>query len=285
MGELKTWGRVMAYAYPGDGAPDYFPCRYGTSKLLFRGPRRSLDRAYCVVLGGTATYGKFVARPYPALVEAATGLRMVNLGCINAGPDVYLNDPSVLAIAAQAQVSIVQIMGAPNLTNRFYTVHPRRNDRFLSAQPILKSMFREVDFTEFHFTRHMLQALQVAAPDRFLIVAEELRSAWVSRMQALLGSLSGRVLLLWIADQPPGQPEAVPDLTRDPVLVDVEMISSIRSDSRDYLEITSSPGARAQGLRGMNYGPMEAPAALLVPGPAVHAEIAAALASRLLRLL
>lgn len=275
----------MAYAYPGDGAPDYFPCRYGTSKLLFRGPRRSLDGSYCAVLGSTATYGKFVSRPYPALVEASTGLRMVNLGCINAGPDVFLNDPSVIAIAARAQVSIVQVMGAPNLTNRFYTVHPRRNDRFLTAQPPLKSMFREVDFTEFHFTRHMLQTLRAAAPERFEVVAEELRRVWVARMQALVEALSGRVLLLWIADHPPAPRAPVPDLTHDPVLVDSTMIEAIRPMTLDFLAVVSSPEALARGVQGMDFGPMDGPAAQLVPGPAVHQEVAAALAPRLLQIL
>ena len=70
----------MAYAFPGAGALDYFPCRYGTSRLLFRGPRRMLDRPYVALLGGTETYGKYVPQPYPALIEAETGLRMVNLG-------------------------------------------------------------------------------------------------------------------------------------------------------------------------------------------------------------
>ena len=108
----------MAYAYPGDGALDYFPCRYGMSKLLFRGPHRELDGPFCAVLGGTETYGKFVADPYPALVEQMTGLRMVNLGCINAGPDVFLNEPAVIEIAALARATVVQVLGAQNLTNR-----------------------------------------------------------------------------------------------------------------------------------------------------------------------
>jgi len=275
----------MAYDYPGAGAPDYFPCRYGTSKLLFRGPRRSLDVPYVVALGSTATYGKFVTQSYPALVEAATGLQIVNLGCVNAGPDVFLNDPSVLAVAASAQVSVVQIMGAPNLTNRFYTVHPRRNDRFLMAQPLLKAMFREVDFTEFTFTRHMLQTLQETAPDRFAVVAEDLRAVWVSRMQALLKALSGRVLLLWIADRPPAPRADIPDLRQDPVLVDAEMIAAVMPFARDFLAVVSSPEALARGVQGMAYGPMEGPVARLVPGPAIHREVAAALAPRLLHVL
>jgi hypothetical protein len=275
----------MAYDYPGAGAPDYLPCRYGTSKLLFRGPRRSLDVPYAVVLGSTATYGKFVTHPYPALVEAATGLQIVNLGCVNAGPDVFLNEPSVLEIAAKAQVSIVQIMGAPNLTNRFYTVHPRRNDRFLMAQPLLRSMFREVDFTEFTFTRHMLQTLQAAAPDRFAVVAQDLRAVWIARMQALVQTLSGRVLLLWISDRPPAPRAATPDLRQEPLLVDSDMIAAVLPFAHDFLAVVSSPEALARGVQGMAYGPMEGPVARLLPGPAIHREVAAALAPRLLQML
>lgn len=275
----------MAYAYPGAGAPDYFPCRYGTSKLLFRGPPRSLDQAYCAVLGGTATYGKFVADPFPALVEAATRLQILNLGCVNAGPDVFVNDAAILGIAAKARISIVQIMGAANLTNRFYTVHPRRNDRFLMAQPRLTALFREVDFTEFHFTRHMLQTLITVSPDRFAVVAQELRSTWIVRMRALIAALSGRVLLLWIADHAPGPRTSLPDLGRDPVLVDSDMIAAVRPMASDFLTVVSSPEALGRGVQGMAYGPMEGPAARLVPGPAVHREVAAALVPRVLQML
>ena len=61
----------MSFAFPGETSLDYLPCRYGRSKLLFRGPRRDLTAPYAAVLGGGETYGKYVARPFPALVEAA----------------------------------------------------------------------------------------------------------------------------------------------------------------------------------------------------------------------
>ena len=176
MGVLTVVG-VMAFEYPGDGSLDYYPCRYGTSRVMFRGPRRDLDRPYVAMLGGTETYGKFVPEPYPALTEAATGLRVVNLGYVNAGLDLYLKDADVLETAAQARLTVVQIMGAQNLSNRFYTVHARRNDRFLHASPLLRHIYREVDFTEFSFTRHMLHSLQAVSIDRFEVLAEELRAA------------------------------------------------------------------------------------------------------------
>jgi hypothetical protein len=274
----------MAYVFPGAGAPDYFPCRYGASKLLFRGPRRTLDPPYCAALGGTLTYGKFVTRPYPALVEVATGLQVVNLGCVNAGPDVFVNEPAVISIAARAQVCVVQIMGAMNLSNRFYSVHPRRNDRFLTAQPPLRSLFREVDFTEFHFTRHMMQTLLSVAPDRFEIVANELRAVWTQQMRALLTALDRRAMLLWVSDTAPGAPLARPDLGRDPALVDRDMVEAILPLAREMLSVVISPEALARGVNGMDFGPMDGPAARHVPGPAVHREVATALSERLLQL-
>ncbi len=57
----------MAYENLGESALDYVPCRYGKSKLLFRGPKRKLTAPYVAMIGGTETYGKFVETPFPAL--------------------------------------------------------------------------------------------------------------------------------------------------------------------------------------------------------------------------
>lgn len=275
----------MTFEYPGDGSLDYYPCRYGMSRVAFRGPRRDLDCPYVVMLGGTETYGKFVPEPYPALVEAATGLRVVNLGVVNAGLDLYLKDPAVLDIASRAQAAVVQVVGAQNLSNRFYTVHARRNDRFLSASPVLRSLYSEVDFTEFSFTRHMLHALQALSADRFEVVAEELRTAWVARMKTLLSSLSCPVVLLWIAGSPPPMPGRRSDLSADPLLVDAEMIAALHARVTCHVESVASPDALSRGTSGMAFSVLDHPAALSLPGPAVHRQIAEQLGAELLRLL
>ena len=149
----------MAYAYPGAGALDYFLCHYEGSRLLFRGPSRGLENPFVAVLGATESYGKFVERPYADLLQGRLGLNVVNLSCVNAGVDVYLHEEPITRIAARAEVAVVQVMGAQNISNRFYAVHPRRNDRFLGATPLLRSVYRTVDFTEFSFTRHLLTVL------------------------------------------------------------------------------------------------------------------------------
>ena len=267
----------MAYAFPGEGALDYFPCNYGTSRLTFRGPRRSLDRPYVAFLGGAETYGKFVAEPFADLVEDESGYAAINLGCINAGPDVYLAEPEVIRIAHGAEAVVLQIMGAANLSNRYYSVHPRRNDRFIAATPLLSALYREVDFTEFHFTRHMLTTLQTVSKDRFEMVAEDLRRTWVARMAELLGQLPARTVLLWMADAPPLARGQRGTLRDEPVLVDRAMVAEIVPRAGAYVEAVTSPGARLASLDGMAFAALEALAAAALPGPSVHREVAAQL--------
>ena len=156
---------------------------------------------HVVALGGTVTPGRHVALPYPALLEGAVGCPVVNLGAPNAGPDHYLADRTALQRAAQASLSIVEAGGADGVTNPFYSVHSRRNDRFLAATPALRHLFPAVDFTEIHYTRHLLSVLRHADPDRFAVVARTLQDTWLVRMQALLSHLPPRRILLLVRRQ------------------------------------------------------------------------------------
>lgn len=275
----------MAFVHPGDGALDYFPCHYGTSKLSFRGPRRDLTGEYLAVLGGTESYGRFVVAPFPALIEENIGIPVANLACQNAGPDVYLSDRATLDVATDAHLAVVQMTGAQNMTNRYYTVHPRRNDRFIAATPLLRSLYRDVDFTEIHFTRHLMIMLASRGPDRFAPIATELKALWVQRMKAVLGRLPQRRVLLWMADHaPPDLGESI-ELGWPPYLIDRAMIAALRPLASAYVEQIASPHALAEGVQSMRFSPAEEMAALGVPGPSVHHETAQALLPVIERLL
>lgn len=263
----------MAYAFPGAGALDYSPCHYGASRLLLRGPLRHLEEQYIACLGGTETYGKFVPHPFPTLLEEALDVQVLNFGCVNAGPDVFLHDKEIIGIASEADACVVQIMGAQNLSNRYYSVHPRRNDRFVAATPLLRAIFRDVDFTEFNFTRHLRSVLRRKSTERFEVVAEELRAAWVAQMTALLAQITCPTVLLWLADTPPPSPDRRADLEIEPMLVDADMIAAVRPHATTDIEVVPSAAARRLGAEGMAFGPMEAPAAATLPGPAVHHEV------------
>lgn len=279
----------MTYDALGHGVLDYLPCRYGMSKMLFRGPRRDLDKGpYVAFVGGTETYGKFIEKPFPALVEERTGMTTANFGFPNAGIDVFAQDPFVVGAAANARASVVQIMGTANMSNRFYSVHPRRNDRFVAASQLLRTIYREVDFAEFNYTKHMLNHLLTISPERFEAVKLELQEAWVARMRLILGQMRGNTVLLWFAAYAPDGPDDLTTMSGigpDPLFVTRGMIDAVRDFATDVVEVVASDAAVAAGTRGMVYGELEEPAAREMLGPVAHAEAAKALCPSLAELI
>ena len=275
----------MTYENLGQGALDYFPCRYGKSKLLFRGPCKQLTGDYLAMIGGTETYGKFIEQPFPALVEKAMNIEAANFGCMTAGVDVFANEATVIEACSKARVTVIQAVGAQNMSNRFYAVHPRRNDRFLSASTLLKTIFREVDFTDFAFTKHLLTTLESVSEERFSIVRDELKEAWIARMKLLLSKIEGKIIFLWFADRAPEETCTGSGLGREPLFVDRRMIEEIRPLVTEVVEVVPSSAALALGTKGMVFPSMEEHAARGLMGPAAHKEAAEALCEALHRLI
>lgn len=268
----------------GAGALDYSPCRYGASRAVFRGPMRDLSRPYIAMLGGSSTFGKYVASPYPALVEQATGRPVANLGGLNAGPDFYLSDRATLAIAARAHLTVVQVTGAEALSNPFYAVHSRRNDRVLGATPRLRALYPDVDFADIHFTRHLLMVLQRTDATRFQTVVAGLKASWLDRMRQLVIHLPPRRVLLWLANGPPRDVADDLDPALGPLLVDAGMLAALRPSITLQVDVVPSAAALAEGPARMHFPETEARQALSLPGSAVHDEVAAQLAPVLNRL-
>ena len=262
-------------------AIDYQVCKYPGSRISFRGPRRPLDKPYVAIVGGSETFGKFVAAPFADLLERRLKEPVVNLGVMQAGLTLFLDDPAVLNIASCARLTIVQLFGAQNMSNRFYSVHPRRNDRFLSASDRLQSLYPDVDFTEFNFTGHLLLALEERHPGHFQQVIAELRTAWVHRMTTLLQSISGECLLLWMSDRAPDSPSNT-SVADDPMFLDRSMIDRLLPHASGLVEVVASARAKGEGLDMRGYLPGEEAAALALPGPRFHAEAADALAEAIL---
>ncbi|QFT82263.1 hypothetical protein FIU89_16680 [Roseovarius sp. THAF27] len=253
-------------------------CRYGVSKLAVRGPKRSLTNEYVAFLGGTETYGKFVARPFAQGIEAATGVACVNLGQPNAGIDVMLGDTGLTRIASGAAAAVVQVPCAANLSNPFYKVHSRRNDRFLRAEPPLRALFPEVDFSEFSFTRHMLMHLKAVSPERFGQLRLELARAWETGMRMLIAGIRAPVILLWFSERAPDRDEDAVEARCEPVLVGREMVAGLQRHAVAFVEAgkVAQVGARVASPPSDAAGD-EAGVPRDLPGQAAHDAVAEAL--------
>ena len=262
------------------GKIDYQTYRLKGSKNQFRGPKLELGKPYIAFVGAAETFGKFVTKPYSHLLWDALDIGCANLSGVNAGVDLVLRDPVALKTCANARVTIIAVTGAHNLSNRLYRVHPRRNDRFVGASKIMQKLYPNLDLTDIHFTRHLLQSLCHADPDKFSIVVEELKKAWLARMTQLIMLATSKTILLWVANQAPPEPAELNrsgDLGPEPLFVDQLMIDEISPKVTRVVEIIASEKAQQSGTKGMVFNAKETKIAEKMFGPSVHKEIATAL--------
>ncbi|WP_416914696.1 MAG: DUF6473 family protein [Roseicyclus sp.] len=272
----------MSYAHRGNLPLDYAAVAYPGSVLRFRGPAQDLDTPFVLCLGGAETFGRFIHAPYATRLAETLPGPVVNMGVPNAGLDVILTDPAIRAATRKARAIVLQITGAQNMSNRFYAVHPRRNDRFIRATTMLRTLYRDVDFTDFHFTRHLLTHLRGLSRDRFGVVEAELREAWVARMLGFLARAPAPVHLLWLSRRAPETADDGLHLGPDPLFVTPAMIQAVAARAASVSLAIAPPCPPGQRTRGMFFAGGEESVARLLPGPEAH-EMAASLLAPLLR--
>ena len=255
-------------------ALDYRMCSYDGCRLSFRGPPAPMNDQYIAVLGGTEVFGRFIAHPFPDLIQEWTGIPVANLGVAQAGLSLFSEERWLLEAGSRSDVTVLQVLGAQNMTNRLYSVHSRRNDRFLAVSPVLREMYPDVDFTEINFTGHLLERLsqdEIA----FQSLVKELKWSWIQRMRRVLELIKGDVILLWMSDRRPEE-DGASRHAADPLFVDREMLNELSGEVAGLVEIVTEKDASK--LQEMVIGEDEAEAALCLPGSHDHMRAAEALA-------
>lgn len=226
-----------------EGAVRLSPCTYGVSRLAFRGPRQPTDGRFVAFLGGSDTFARYIPTPFSDLVETEIDEVCINLGCQAAGPDVFLNDTALQALRHDACGTVIQVLGAANLSNAYYRVHPRRNDRFIAPTTRLTDLYPEVDFSEISFTGHLISKLRSVDEARFALVRTCLQATWVARMRSLIdGASAGPVFLLWFASRFPQDAVESSQPVHEPVFVTTEMMNELRDHVTDIIEVVVQRG-------------------------------------------
>jgi len=259
------------------GGLDYAPCRYGTSRVQFRGPQKRLRGDYVAFLGSTETFGLFIETPYPDLIEQASSISCVNLGSQKAGIDSFLSAPCLVDICSMAKATVIEVMGAQNMSNRFFTVDPRRNNKFLRASKRLKEIYDTVDFSTIGTTDHLLSVLARTAPEKLYLVREEMQNAWVARMRSLIAAIEGPVILLWAAAHAPFCAKSGGTVCREPLFIDRAMLTAAMEGAEHLVEVVVGRDEVAAGLKQMRFGPSDGQAAVEMLGPVAHGRIRDAL--------
>ncbi|CUK16513.1 hypothetical protein RUE5091_04006 [Ruegeria denitrificans] len=226
-------------------------------------------------VGGDETYGRFVDRPYAAILEDRLGQRCLNLGSLFCGVEALCSDKGLFSLLNQAQLCVLQAPGILSQSNHFYRVHPRRNDRVLAPSQDLIDLYPEVDFADVHFVGHLMQCLQAYQDARIEVVVEELRRSWVRQISDLLRRLEVPVLLLGLEVLTLNECEHLDE--RTPVVVTPEMLEAVRPLCADWVKTTAYVSGQSDELEDMLFGTLQQPMAEHMIGPAAHRSIADAL--------
>ncbi|MCG7573534.1 DUF6473 family protein [Phaeobacter sp. CNT1-3] len=195
------------------------------SALRFRGPLGGGEaspgplaqgaRGSVLFIGGSETFGGYVARPFVQRFAHQSGLETGNLGAFCAGWEALGRDPVVLKYARTAGLIVLQLMGPQYRTNPYFQVHPRRNDRFVAPYAPLRQLFPQVDFTRFSFVGHLMRSLQQQDVYAHRRLQRGLQQAWRQHIAGLARLYRTPFVFLWVDHgMDPGLGEAVAGLTQ-----------------------------------------------------------------------
>lgn len=258
---------------------DYRNYRFGRARQRYRGPKPDLSGNYIAFLGASETYGKFVERPFPAIIGERLGISAANWGSPEAGPSFFLKDPVVLEAASCAKICVVTMMGAVNISNRLYSVFKRRNARVRSVSKMLELLYPDMDLKQYRFTHNLLYNLYRENPKNFKAVELELREAWIARMRELLDDIETVKVLLWMSARSPDDdagPTGRHSFINAPSFVNREMVEALAPMADVVVEYV--PEMRGDGPAPDIYCGAEAEdSAWRYPGQPMHNQVAALL--------
>ncbi|MFV0475822.1 MAG: DUF6473 family protein [Pikeienuella sp.] len=281
------------YQKPDQAFINYDGYRWGRLNQIYRGPRPDLSAPYIACLGGAQTFGRYVARPYPALLGEALGVTAANFGAGSAGPGFFLRDSTVLEAASAADLCVIQVMSARSLSNRLFKVQLGKNAQIEAVSRALESLFPHVDFETFTYAHNMLNQIAEEDPDKFLTVEAELKEAWVARMRVLLDSIDTKRVLFWFSERSPDHDPADGEnrqALQYPQFVDQEMLDAVTPMVDRVVRCVSSAGV-PQSLLREGRTVLQTPFGMPIsenryyPSPEMHEAAAAALAGPVRELL
>ncbi len=245
------------------------------ARRLSRRPLGEPHGPYVAFLGGCETFARHVPVPFSARVEARIDLPCLNLASPHAGPEAFLADRGLMALASGARAVVLTVPGAHAIRNPYYDVHRLRNDRVVRASAALHGLFPDLDLFQHNYVRHLLGDLHRTSPQRFATVRDALRAAWLDRMSALVAALDAPVLLLWFGARAPGA-LALGIEDEAPSFVTVDMLDRLAPRVAGLVQSIHPPSARRPGP---HYG--GGCAAPVLPGSVAHEQAGARIARAL----
>jgi hypothetical protein len=277
---------------------DYRQWHPAGSRSLLRGPEPSADRMhdYVLCIGSAATFGRLVQDPFPAQLERALGMPVVNAGLGGARPVTFLTDGALCDLIRRARLVVLEVLSARGYATPLFT--PDNHDINMGQPKLgLDQLLRMPARPLGYFVDHVYErALRVFSRDLLEQVRRIILQTYIEDMKRLMAMAGGPVLLVYVSQR---SPDYIPSLQNFdtwsggfPHLVDRRTWSVLADRADDSVEIVSRAGLPAPVFDRLTGEPVAAfPHQAdpnynrYYPSQEMHDEVAAALLQRLPRLL
>lgn len=205
--------------------------------LRIRGPRpeRLGPGEYFVCLGAAQTFGRFCARPFPAILSERLGLPGLNISHGGAGPSFWLFDPEPLAAWLNAaRFVVVQAMSGRSESNSL----------FLSQG--VGHYLRRTDGVHIGCDEGFAALLHEGPRRRVARIVAETRANWVESCRRLFGMITAPKILFWFSTRRPhyrpGYRNAQALFGGYPQLVDAGMVAAVGGFADHFVSCVSHRG-------------------------------------------
>jgi hypothetical protein len=207
----------------------------GITNTSFRGPPINRTKPYAACLGAAQTFGRFAARPYPAILAQRLRFPFLNLGVGAAGP-LWFQAPQYVKLANNAKFVIVLVLSGRSEGNSLFD-----NRASGGLMGVRKSDNRLMRFEDF-----IMELMEAEGRDRAIEIIQETRARYVSDMITLLQRIYRPKILFWFSVRTPEYREqfgSAWELLGDfPQLVNRQMIDMLRPYADSYVECVTSRG-------------------------------------------
>jgi hypothetical protein len=236
-GVPRSGGGIVNAGYQRDdnNIVDYQLWQMGDQKL--RGPEPDFTKPYFAAIGAAQVFGRFGAKPFPALLAERIGMQALNLGMSGAGPSFFLQRDELIEAANRAQFVIVQLMSGRSVSNSRAVLANNQGVMWPRADPEGPALFAEDIYRDFVQTLSAAELAELRAESREIYVAET---------QALLERIERPKILLYWSKRPVDYDDGLGDLASYwgdfPHFVNRDVIDMLAPFADHYVEVVGNRG-------------------------------------------
>ena len=205
--------------------------------LRIRGPRPAAlaKGEYFACLGAAQTFGRFCARPFPAILEERLSLPALNISHGGAGPSFFSRcSPRLFDYLNDARFVVLQVMSGRSESNSLFESRG------------VGHYTRRADGAEVGSDAAFDDLLRTATPAIVARIVEETRQNWLGSYRAIVAKLTVPTILFWFSTRRPRYRQRLSGVSglfgEFPQLVNQAMVRSLRADCELFASCVSRRG-------------------------------------------